>query len=146
MPANSSPRTQRKGAADFTGRQTELLNEAKKVEKAEASSRVAMATAAAAEAKNTIIDLSDPENPVAEVQVRQVEVNSPKRIIRTNTTLNQVTFGRKVIDPGDIESGRPPIMGPMVMYDFQEGQPYKVSKELAEHLNERGYLSYMGNV
>lgn len=148
---SSTPANQRKSGSDFTGRQTEQLNEAKKVEKREASDRMAMVAAELEEEKNTIIDLTDPENPVVEVKVRKVEVTSPKRTIRTNCDLPQVTWGRKVIDPGvfdhdDPSKNRPPIMGPMMMYDLKEGQQYVVPKEFAEHLNERGYLSYMGGV
>lgn len=135
----------RKAASDYTGRLTELQNAEKASEVKEAANRMAMVQAAQAELKETIIDLSDVNNPVKEVQVRKVEVNAPYRIIRTNTTLNQVTFGRKVEDPGDIQTGRPPIMGPMVMYNLEEGQPYKVPKDFAEHLNSKGYLSYMSN-
>lgn len=145
---NAAPKPQakpqRKTGADFTGLQTERLNEAKKVEKAEAAQRVTLMTAAAAEMKNTIIDVTNSEEPIMEIQPRKVEVTSPFRVIRTNTTLNQVTFGRKVLDPGNVEEGTPAIMGSMNMYDFEEGQPYRVPKELAEHLNGKGYLSYMG--
>lgn len=143
--ASNAPR-QRKSGADFTGRQVEVLEREKNEEKKEASQRMSMMTAAEAEQSNSIIDLTDPTNPVTEVQLREVEVETPTRLIRTNTTLKQVTYGREVIDPGDPDTGRPAIMGPMVMYDLEEGQAYKVPREFADHLNERGYLSYYGGV
>jgi hypothetical protein len=35
-------------------------------------------------------------------------------------------------------------MGSMNMYSFKEGQVYRVSKEIAEHLERLGYIAYMG--
>ena len=53
-----------------------------------------------------------------------------------------------VVDPGDYEANppRPAIMGPMKYYDFKEGVVYRVPKEVADHLNDIGYISYMGGV
>lgn len=134
----------RKRPADFTGRQTELLNEAKKVERAENADRMAMVSAAEQEAKNAVIDFETGQ-PEPEVEVRSVEVNSPTRTIRVNSDIIDMTWGREVYDPGDPEQGIPARMGPLKMFTFKEGQAYsKVPAELADHLNNLGYLSYLG--
>jgi hypothetical protein len=145
--AISSAKTQGKRPADFTGKLQQKLAEDKKSELVEAAQRVAMVTAVAADIKdNEIIDLTNSDEPLPVPEVREVEVNSPNRIIRVNSDLPMVTFGREVLDPGDPETGRPAIMGPMNMYNFEEGQQYRVPRELADHLQQLGYLSYYGGV
>jgi hypothetical protein len=135
-----------KRPADYTGRLTEKLNDEQKAEKQEAAARVAMVTAAAVGAKDEVIDLTHSDVPMPEVLPQQVEVNTPFRMIRVNTAIDQMTYGRQVIDPGDYEANppRPAIMGPMKYYSFEEGQLYRVPKDVAEHLEGLGYISYMG--
>lgn len=138
----------RKRPADYTGKLTEHLNEEKMAEKLEASQRIAMITQEQAIAKDEVVDYSDSDEPVSEVEIRQAEVNTPFRMIRVNTDIPQMTYGRKVVDPGDYDNPdltkrRPAIMGPMNMYSFKEGQLYRVPKELADHLYNIGYLSYI---
>lgn len=138
-------RGQRKRPTDFTGKQTEELNEALKVERAEAAQRVAMINSEREEASNEIVDyFPQSEKPLPQLEVREVEVNDPGRIIRVNTDIDQMVFGREVVDPGDREAGRAPIMGPIKFWNFKEGQAYRVNKDMAEHLQRLGYLSYLG--
>lgn len=147
--ANSRSKAVRKRPADFTGKLTEKLQEERKAEIVEASQRIALVNAELAQEKDTIVDYTRANEPVAEVQARAVEVASPYRMIRVNADIAQMTFGREVLDSGDYDNPdinlrRPAIMGPMKMYDFNEGQLYRVPKDVAEHLNNLGYLSYMG--
>jgi hypothetical protein len=136
----------RKRAADFTGRQTEKLEQQKLSERIEASQRIAMVNAELADAKNDIVDYTNSDEPLPQVEVRTAEVNTPFRMIRVNCNLPQMTYGREVLDPGDYQSNppRPAIMGPMKFYNFEEGQLYRVPKEVADHLNNKGYIAYMG--
>jgi hypothetical protein len=141
----------RKRAADYTGRQTEALQEARKNEIMEASERIALVTATNKAAKEQIIDYTNSPDPLPVVEVRQAEVNTPYRMIRVNQDLDQMTYGREVIDAGDYDNPdlslrRPAVMGPVKMYTFAEGQMYRVPREVAEHLNEKGYVSYMSGV
>ena len=141
----------RKRAADYTGQQTTKLQEERKAEVIEASQRVALVNAQQKAAKEEIIDYTDSNEPLPVVEIRQAEVNTPFRMIRVNQDIDQMTYGRKVIDSGDYDNPdlslrRPAIMGPVNMYSFAEGQLYRVPKEVAEHLNDRGYISYMGGV
>lgn len=138
--------TSRKRAADYTGRKTEQLQRDRKAELQEAATRVAMATASAEEEKNIVVDYTHSDEPMPEVELKAVQVNSPFRMIRVNQDIDNMTYGRSVVDPGDYNSNppRPAIMGPMNFYSFKEGVVYRVPKEVADHLNDIGYLAYMG--
>lgn len=141
-------RAPRKRAADYTGRLTEKLQEDKKAEVLEAAQRIALVNAEMKEEKNKLVDYTD-DSTAYEVEVREVEVSTPYRMIRVNQDINQMTFGRTVLDPGDYDNPdinlrRPAVMGPMRYYDFSEGQLYKVTKDIAEHLDNLGYIAYMG--
>jgi hypothetical protein len=139
----SSPTTQKKRPADFTGIQTERLNEQKKVERAAA--KIAMVNATDEVTGPDFVDYSGADIPLPEIEVREVEVNNPYRAIRVNTKIENMTFGRKITDPGDPDNGIPPVMGDLPMYNFDEGKSYRVPKAMAEHLGSKGYLSYIGN-
>ena len=137
-------RTSGKSPADFTGITTQRLAEAHKEELQEAAKHVAMVTAAAAEEKDVVIDYTGADTPVAEVERAPVEINSPIRTIRVNSDIDDMTFGRQVHDPGDPETGRPAIMGPLNTFTFKVGFAYKVPADLAKHLEAQGRLAYIG--
>jgi hypothetical protein len=139
----------RKRAADLTGKLTEELQEQRKTEILEASQRIALVNAQQQASKEQIVDYTDSNEPLPVVEVRQAEVNTPYRMIRVNQDIDQMTYGREVSDPGDYDNPdlslrRPAVMGSMKMYSFQEGQLYRVPREVADHLNDKGYVSYMG--
>ncbi len=136
----------RKRPADFTGRKTEQLQEDRKAEIIEASQRIALVNAELAEEKDEIVDYTHSGEPLPEVKVQKAEVNTPYRMIRVNSDITDMTYGREVLDPGDFAANPPraPRMGSMNMYTFKEGQLYRVTKEVAEHLERLGYISYMG--
>lgn len=144
MPAQ--PRTR---AADYTGRQKAKLAEAHKAEIQEAAGRIALITAEAEATKDDIIDITGSNEPLPQAVIQEVSVNSAFRIIRVNSDIDQMTFGRSVVDSGnyddpDMSKHRPAIMGPMNYHTFKEGQAYRVPADLAEHLDSLGYLSFMG--
>ena len=142
-PTLSGPKTQRKRPADFTGIQTERLNAVQAEAKKEASQQMAMATAVALEESNQLVDYSG-HSDLTDIERQEIEVNDPIRTIRVNTEIEKMTFGRKVEFAGDPEKGIPAVMGGMNTYDFVPGKPYRVPKALADHLNDKGYLSYLG--
>lgn len=137
-------RTSGKSPADFTGIQTQRLVEAHKEELQEQAKHLAMVNAAAAEDKDVVIDYTGADTPVAEVEKAPVEINSPIRTIRVNSDIDDMTFGRIVVDPGDPETGRPAIMGPLNTFTFKVGFAYKVPVDLAKHLEAQGRLAYIG--
>lgn len=136
----------RKRPADFTGRKTEQLQEDRKAEIIEASQRIALVNAELKEEKSQVIDYTDSTDPLPQVEIQAAEVNTPYRMIRVNSDITDMTYGREVLDPGDFNASPPraPRMGSMKMYSFAEGQLYRVPKEVAEHLERLGYISYMG--
>jgi len=136
--------TQRKRPADFTGIQTERLNAEKAESLKERANEIALSHETAAVEKTGIIDYTGSDTPVV-IETAPVEVNDPYVNIRVNSPIEQMTFGRQVLDPGDPETGRPPAMGDMNTFTFEEGQAYKVPRELADHLDSKGYLSYRGS-
>jgi hypothetical protein len=141
----------RKRPADFTGQQTAKLQESRKAEIIEASQRIALVNAELQEEAETPVDYTDSDEPMPTVVARKAELNSPFRMIRVSADIDQMTYGRTVIDSGDYDNPdfsqrRPAIMGPMNMYTFKEGQLYRVSRELADHLQARGYISYIGGI
>jgi len=138
----------RKRAADFTGQQQLKLQEERKTELLEASERIALVTSQQKAAREEIVDLTNSDEPLPAVEIRQAEVNTPFRLVRTNQDIDQMTYGREVLDPGDYNNPdhnlrRPAIMGPVKMYSFKEGQLTRIPREVADHLNDKGYLSYM---
>lgn len=136
----------RKRPADYTGRKTEQLQEDKKAEIIEASQRIALVNAELQEEKNQIVDYTHSNEPLPQVEIQSAVVNTPFRMIKVNSDITDMTYGREVLDPGDFEATPPraPRMGSMNMYSFQEGQLYRVKKEVAEHLERLGYIAYMG--
>lgn len=139
----SGPATQRKSAADFTGLKAERLNEEKKVERAAAN--IAMVNAITEVTGPEFVDYTGADIPLPEIEVHEVEINNPYRTIRVNSKIENMTFGRAVERPGDPDNGIPAVMGGLPMYNFDEGKSYRVPREMAEHLESKGYLAYIGN-
>ena len=142
--AATAPRNTGKNPADFTGIQSQRLAEEHAVEQKEQAEHLAMVTAAAVEDSDVIIDYTGSDTPLPEVEKSPVEINTPYRTIRVNSEIKEMTFGRQVLDVGDPETGRPAVMGSLVTLNFVPGKPYKVRKELADHLNAQGRLAYLG--
>ena len=147
----SPQRPSRKRPADYTGKKTAELQELRKEDILESSSRMALIASEAQKSKEDIIDYSDSDEPLPEVEVRKAELATPYRMIRVNTDIDQMVYGRSVVDEGDMDNPdislrRPSVMGPMKFWDFKEGQLYKVKREIAEHLDNLGYLSYQGGI
>ena len=64
--------------------------------------------------------------------------------VRVSYPLEEMTFGREVVDPGVFdETGlctRPPVLGPLRTFTFEEGRQYRVTPDMAHHLRGLGYL------
>ena len=105
---------------DFTGRQRDALAKANAAELLERQKEIAIAVQAEEEVKAaTVVDYA----PAVEVVVNDEVVVEKREVeIRVNEDLPMVTFG-----VGN-------------HYDFEKGRKYKVSPELAAHLEELGYV------
>lgn len=152
-PAVSNNRTQRKRPGDLTGvRGQQLAAEAAR-NKEEATRQVQAALEVEREVKlNTDVDYSTQRGLVkkvpvevdGEVTIEDIEVEIPKRRIRVNYPIDDMTFGREIVDPGEIdEKGfytRSPVLGSLRQFTFEEGRWYVVDADLADHLAFLGYI------
>ena len=114
-------------AQDFTGRQKAKLEQEHAEELAKRSEEMAVAAQVEASRKeNEVIDVTErPEVPtiiVDSVEEVGVTLADDTQIIRVNEDIIEMTYG-----VGNT-------------YTFLTGQKYKVSKELAGWLEEKGYL------
>lgn len=112
---------------DVTGRQREEQVKAVAEQQAQRATEITMATQAKAFKDETeIVDLTQtPSNPtiIDEVESVGVSLADDQVVIRVVENLDMMTFG----------AGN--------YYSFEAGKKYKVSKELARHLEEKGYVS-----
>ena len=117
--------TQKK-PADFTGRQRDALAKQALEDQQARANELAMATAeAAVKAETEVINATEP-NRVATVVVDEVVKTSAKGktvTIRVSDDIYSMTFG----------AGN--------NYDFKAGQKYEVTEDIANHLEEKGYVS-----
>jgi hypothetical protein len=84
------------------------------------------------------------EQEDGEIVIEDVAVEVRTRRIRVNFPIEDMTFGREVVDAGEInEYGayvRPPILGGLRNFKFEEGRWYTVDADLADHLGFLGYI------
>jgi hypothetical protein len=113
--------------SDVTGRQREEQIKAVAQQQAERATEITMATQVKAYKDEVeVTDLTD--NPAAPTIIYDVEsvgvtLADDQVVIRVLETLDMMTFG----------AGQ--------YYSFEAGKKYKVSKALANHLEEKGYVS-----
>lgn len=120
MPIKTKPQ-------DYTGRQKAKLEKEHAEELAKRSQEMAVAAQVEAERIQTeVIDVTEkPEAPtviVDSVEEVGVVLADDTQIIRVNEDIIDMTFG----------AGN--------LYTFEQGKKYKVSRELASWLEEKGYL------
>ena len=113
--------------SDVTGRKREEQLKAVAEEQAARASEISMATRVQEIKDETeIVDVTvNPAAPtiIDEVESVGVSLADDSVVVRVAETLEMMTFG----------AGN--------FYSFEAGKKYKVSKELANHLEEKGYLS-----
>lgn len=152
----------RRNPSDFTGKERDALANANREELQKRDKEIAMLNAAEAKEKTKVVDMTtDPtgaieyeddgldeddtapavtvvggvvdltENApvgdaapfvVTSVIEQPLVVEEPFRVIRVNADLSQVAIGAGT------------------SYDFEEGRKYRVPKNVADHLEEKGYV------
>lgn len=142
----TGPRNQRKRPGDLTGVQGQKLA-------AERDAAQEEALAAAQEAKEA--DRAEKLSSVVDYshggRVREVEaVDTPSEPkpetmrIRVNYPIEDMTFGREVVSPPELDEHgnviKPAVLGGLNTYNFEEGREYIVSFELGAHLKSLGYV------
>lgn len=116
---------QTKRQNDFTGRQAQAVAEQAAADKAARDAQIAEAKAAEEqEFRDSIFDLSNPENPVVVDDVIEVGVQMANDtvLVRVSETVENMTVGH-----GNT-------------YHFKAGGKYLVPTEVAERLEELGLL------
>ena len=110
---------------DATGRQREALQAEFAEQQQEAASQMAMATAQKAVALETeVIDATKPNRATVIVDEPTVVAKGDETVtIRVVEDIDHMTFG----------AGN--------YYSFKAGQKYQVDRNLARHLEEKGYLA-----
>jgi hypothetical protein len=161
---------QGKPPTDYTGRK--LATDAKVLQDERIASKDETALAEQAEIarrKNTVIDLTDPQNPIEkplrrspaeatvvsevetedapadEVEVVEVVEAKPKtRRIRVNWEVREMTLGREILDSGEFDDKgvmlRAPRLGSLRIFNFEPGRWYDVPADVAAHLEYIGYI------
>jgi hypothetical protein len=145
MPAGTTPRrTTRKGPTDLTGRTDEKLKAENQAAIDRAAEQMSMITVAENRSRGDVIDYTDEARPpVAPAPVIE-EPKIPKKYkIRLVADIDNMTFGKEIIDPGDFSdpnNPRMPMLGSLKTYDFKEGREYLVDENLYIHLRDLGYV------
>ena len=109
---------------DVTGRKREQLVAASLEEMQERANSMSMATAEAQiKLETEVIDATVPERQTVIVDEPTITSSDAEVVIRVVEDIENMTLG----------SGN--------NYNFKAGQKYKVTKHVAQHLQEKGYLA-----
>jgi hypothetical protein len=149
---------QRKRPQDYTG-QEKLKGERGRAEQIEeAAERMAMADGPITVLRNSDpVDYTDEARrnaapPVPLQDDPQVEVKPRRYKVRVVCDIEQMTFRREILDPGDFDYrgrlnegvdpalARMPLLGGLNYYDFEEGKEYIVDEPLYQHLRLLGFI------
>jgi hypothetical protein len=115
----------RKRAGDMTGILQQQLIQENAEELKKRQKEIAIMAEVEAEFSDIPIDYSDGPTPLVvedDLLVEEVRLEEPYKVIITNTTLEQMTFG----------AGQ--------HYTFEEGRKYRVPLQIAKHLASKGLL------
>jgi hypothetical protein len=145
----TSPGATRKSPRDMTGKLDEKQKQAAADALAEQAERVAMSTAAAVVRNSDVIDMTDEGRRAraieeqAEINEGPVEVLPQKHRVRVLADIEDMVFGREVINPGDYSDPDNivyPEVGSLRFYNFQEGREYIVDHDMYMHLKSLDYI------
>lgn len=143
---NASPRTQGKRPGDLTGVRGQQLTKETAAQKAEAANQVQVSLAEQKASKlNSVVDYTGQQTPkAAVVEEAEIEVQPKFKRIRVNYPIEDMTFGKEVLDEGEQDERgnwtRLPTLGSLRSYTFEEGVYYDVPADVAGHLAFLGYI------
>jgi hypothetical protein len=143
-----NPGNTRKNPRDMTGKLDEKQKLAAQAELELAAERLAMATEAAVVSNSDVIDMTDEGRAARAIEEQQFENDSPvevkpqKHRVRVLADIEDMVFGRLVINPGDLTADPVvyPEVGPLRFYNFQEGREYVVDHDMYLHLKSLDYI------
>jgi hypothetical protein len=137
---------------DLTGVRKQQLEAERAEEQLQAAAQMSLASEqAAARRRDEVVDysqggLSAPGMPlgVEEPEPEVTEVQEPFVTIRVNAPIEDMVFGREVIEDAEFnEKGellKEPVLGSLQFYNFEEGVSYLVPRAIAEHLERIQYV------
>lgn len=142
-PPTRAPRGTNKHPMDFTGVEGERLAREKSDPIAEAAEKMSMARPVARKKRREVHDFTfDNESREPEPVIAAAEANR-QHTVRIKADITDMTFSRKIYDEGDYSdpnNPRMPILGPLRMLSFNEGEWYKIDDGLYQHLVRLGYV------
>lgn len=142
--AGEAPRGTRKNVTDLTGREDERLRNENEALLDEQAERMSMVNASSRRSNREVIDYTDEARPKVAPKPVEAPVGPPQNYrVRLMADIENMTFGKEIIDPGDFtdpNSPRMPVLGSLKTYDFKEGREYIVDEPLYIHLRDLGYV------
>lgn len=133
----------------MTGKLDEKQKAAAQEELEAAANRLAMATEAAAVRNSDVIDMTDEGRRARAVEEQKLEREQPVEVkpqvhrVRVLADIEDMVYGREVINPGDFSDPENivyPEIGPLRFYNFQEGREYIVDHDMYLHLKSLDYI------
>lgn len=154
MPAAQQPGQPRRGRGtvknpgDLTGREDERLRYEHADEIAQAAEHMATVQQGSPvnrSGRRQVHDYTDAARPKVEATPAEPAVPAKPReyVVRILADIDNMTFGKEVIFPGDFSdpaNPQMPVLGSLKTYSFREGEEYKVDEPLYVHLRDLGYV------
>lgn len=151
-PAAATQRTQGKRPGDLTGVRGQQLAKGRDRERAEVKAQ--LTDALEAERKSKAIEevdySSDARKKAREavaagvVEETDFEVRPKTKRVRVNWPIEDMTFGREVIEPAEYDEHgivtKPAVIGGLRTLNFEPGRWYTVDIDVADHLAYLGYI------
>lgn len=137
----------RKRPADMTGINSQRLAAEKAEEIKLRAEELGMMQATERESREDVVDLSNGkgnvtmDSPIVVSKPKTVEVRDKFVTVRINEDIQQMTFGREdgwVNVDGEMQ--KLPGAGALRHYDFEANRKYTIPADLADHLEEIGYI------
>lgn len=131
---------------DMTALRKQAQEETRDVEQAEAAQRLTMAREVDDyEKQHVTVDYTGADVALPDVEEDDGADERPYREIIVKYDIDKMAFGRDIVTPAVTDEATgvmsvPPVLGGIRFFDFKEGRRYRVPRELAEHLDERGYV------
>jgi hypothetical protein len=144
-PRTTGPRGTRKRPGDLTGQTDQRLRKEVAAQKAEERTAAELALEEEKAVKRaTTVDYTGQQTIEPEVVEEEVELRPKNETIMVTYPIEDMTYGREVLDPGELndkgEYVRAPRLGNLRRFDFEEGVKYTVPSDLADHLRSLGYV------
>lgn len=125
---------------DYTGKENERLirDNADQIEQAAQQMSMTTPTPRRRKRSKEVHDFTQAAEPKIEVELKQHIEDTEPRVVRVLADIEEMTFGRRIAqeavfdDEGNVVKA--PMVGPLRVLNFKEGEMYRVDKALYDHL------------